>query len=527
MSKRNHLSCAPRYLTAIGNLLPLVENKDQLEMPSPPTAGALAPRVGGRAKPAAQQKPTIDVKIDRHFNSKVYTSGSTIAGQAIIKTQRDTPFDDIDIIFTGIAATRLDFVQQYPSHSFRPFMKLRMPIPPSSIPSSRVFEAGKPYSIPFHFVVPHQLTLGACNHHCSCPAVREQHLRPPPTVGFWEADDQAPEMAQVEYAIKARAYRRAEDGSSAKFMEGYHMVKVLPAQPEDAPLDITFRDERYNLSKSRTIRKNLFAAKAGKLTATATQPRAVMLAADGHGAASSTARVELQFAPTSAETAPPKINSISGKITAATFFGAAPTDLLPNLGSRAAYTANPSLSYTTTNTLFSNPIDRVGWQQRNTSGRRDSGYSSLGVEEDASETDCSESRGRVGKSKNSKKCPIRHSAVVEVPFSIPMTNRKIFLPTFHSCLISRTYTLHLSLSVGPTNAAMTLAVPLQIGVETIHEPQFDDGLPSFDTAMAEDEGADVDAHLQPRIFRIPEMTAQSNNLLPGYEEFGRWTVAVA
>ena len=74
---------------------------------------------------------------------------------------------------------------------------------------------------------------------------------------------------------------------------------------------------------------------------------------------------------------------------------------------------------------------------------------------------------------------------------------------------------------------MTLAVPLQIGVETIHEPQFDDGLPSFDTAMAEDEGADVDAHLQPRIFRIPEMTAQSNNLLPGYEEFGRRTVAVA
>ncbi|KAJ6444316.1 arrestin [Purpureocillium lavendulum] len=496
-------------------------------MPNPPMVGAHGPRAGARVKPAAQQKPTIDIKIDRHFNSKVYTSGSTIAGHAIIQTQRDTPFEDLEIIFTGIAATRLDFVQQYPSHSFRPFMKLRMPIPSSEIPDPRVFRAGKTYSIPFHFVVPHQLTLGACSHRCSSPAVREQHLRPPPTVGFWEADDQAPEMAQVEYAIKARAYHRADDGSSAKIMEGYHMVKVLPAQPEDAPLDITFRDERYNLEKSRTIRKNLFAAKAGKLTVTASQPRAVMLAADGHGAAASTARVDLHFAPTSAETAPPKINSISGKITAATFFGAAPTDLLPNLGSRATYTANPSLSYTTTNTLFSHPVDKLTWEQRNTSGRRDSGYSSLGVEEDASETDCSEGRGRTGRNKSSKKCPIRHSAVLEVPFDIPMTNRKIFLPTFHSCLISRTYTLHLSLSVGPTNAAMTLAVPLQIGVEAIHEPHFDDGLPSFDTAMAEDESADVDAHLQPRTFRIPEMTAQSNNLLPGYEEFSRRTVSVA
>lgn len=83
LSKRNHLSCAPRYLTAIGNLLPAVENKDQLEMPSPPTAGALAPRVGGRAKPAAQQKPTIDVKIDRHFNSKVYTSGRPSRGRPL------------------------------------------------------------------------------------------------------------------------------------------------------------------------------------------------------------------------------------------------------------------------------------------------------------------------------------------------------------------------------------------------------------------------------------------------------------
>lgn len=497
-------------------------------MPNPHLAGASAPRVGPKSKPAAQQKPIVEVKIDRHFNSKVYTSGSTILGRAVVSSiQRDTPFDDIDIIFTGIAATRLDFVQQYPSHSFRPFMKLRMPIPPSSIPEPRLFKAGETYSIPFYFVVPHQLTLGACNHHCTTPAVREQHLRLPPTVGFWEADDQAPEMAQVEYAVKARVYRRGEDGSSTKFLEGYHMLKVLPALPEDAPLDITFRDKRYNLSRSKTMRKNLFSAKAGKLTVTASQPEAVMLAPDGHGASTTTARVKLEFAPTSVDAAPPKINSISAKLTAATFFGAAPTDLLPNLGSRSAYTANPSLSYTTTNSLFSHPLDKVSWQPRNLSGRRDSGYSSLGMDEDASETDCSEGRGRGrGNGKRGKRCPIQLSAVLEIPFSIPLSNRKLFLPTFHSCLISRTYTLHLSLSAGPTNAAMTLAVPLQIGVEMVHRP-FGDGLPSFDSAMSEDDIAHVDAHLQPRIFRVPETGAQTNSLLPGYEELSRRAVSVA
>ncbi|OAA37430.1 arrestin [Metarhizium rileyi] len=485
-------------------------------------AAALA---GGRpSKNLVSQKPNIHIKIERHFNSKVYTSGSTISGQAVVHTQKDTRFDDFDIIFSGIAATRLDFVQQYPSHSFRPFMKLRMPVDRSTLPESSVFEAGKTYAIPFHFVVPHHLTIGACNHHCSSPAVKEQHLRLPPTVGFWQGDDQAPDMVQIEYSIKARAYRRAseESGVPNKLMEGYHILKVLPSLPEDAPLDITFRDERYNLSKTKTVRKNLFSVKAGKLTATATQPCAVMLSADGHQASGSVARVSLEFSPMSAETTPPKINSVSGKIISSTFFGAAPTDLLPNLGSRATYTANPSLSYTVSNNLFNNKtVEKVNWQMRNVSGRRDSGYSSLGyADEEQSETDCSDDDAKKGKT-----CPIRRNAILDIPFSIPMTKR-IFLPTFHSCLISRTYTLHLSLSVGPTNTAMSLAIPLQVGVETIYEPQ-DGSLPSFESVMAENERAAVGGQLDARILQFPELMEHTNGMLPGYDEISRRTVRVA
>ncbi|RDA86773.1 hypothetical protein CP532_6345 [Ophiocordyceps camponoti-leonardi (nom. inval.)] len=483
---------------------------------------AVIPRLTSRSKPAAQQKPSISIEINGHFSSKVYTSGSSISGSVIICTQRPTPFHELDIVFTGIAATRLDFVQQYPSHSFRPFMKLRMPIRRSSLPEPKVFEAGKLYSIPFNFVVPHQLTLGACTHPCSSPAVREQHLRLPPTVGFWEADDQAPEMAQIEYAIKARVYRKSEPGGyHQKFMEGYHMLKVLPALPEDAPLDITPRDERYNLSKWKTIRKSLFSAKAGKLIVKASQPGAIMLTPDAHSASTSVVRLALEFHPASLHHAPPKVSFVSGKLTSATFFGAAPTDLLPNLGSRSVYTANPSLSYTTTTSLFSRSLVGMAWHQRSTAGRRDSGYSSLSVDEDASETDCSDARD----GRRAERCPIRHSSLVEIPFTIPMSNRKLFLPTFHSCLISRTYTLHVSLSVGPANAAVNLAIPLQIGVDAVHQPNLTDGLPSFETAMAEDEEAEADAHLQPRIMRIPESLGQQR-MLPGYDELSRRVIAV-
>ncbi|KAG6031694.1 hypothetical protein E4U41_007475 [Claviceps citrina] len=464
----------------------------------------------------------ITITIGGHFNSKVYTSGSTISGHAVVQTPKDTLFDDFDIDFFGVAATRLDFVQQYPAHSIRPFMKLRMPIDRSALPGNRVLIAGKTYSIPFTFVVPHQLTIGACNHDCSSPAVKDHHLRLPPTVGSWEADDLAPEMAQVEYSIKARAYRRAPGAGQVprKILEGHHIVKVLPSFPEDAPLDITFTDERYTMSKTKPIRKNLFSAKAGNLTVSANQPSAIMLSADGHKASGSVARISFEFAPSSADCRPPRINAVAGKVTSSTFFGAAPTDWLPNLGSRSIYAPNPSLSYNATTNLFhTKTVERLEWQTPNVSGRRDSGYSSLGVaDEDQSEADCA-----CAAKNSSKTRPIRQNAVVEIPFNIPLSNRKMFLPTFHSCLISRTYTLHLHLSVGPTNTTMSLAIPLQIGVETLYEPHHGH-LPSFESVMAEYQQMDGDSVLHRHILQLPELAEHSNDMLPGYDETSRRTI---
>lgn len=477
----------------------------------------------------------MEVKIDQHFSAKVYTSGSTIAGHVAVRPVRDTPFDNFAIVFTGIAATRLDYVQQYPSHSFRPFMKLMMPIADSDLPADLVFKAGQEYNIPFHFVVPHQLPIGACSHKCTSAAIREHHLRLPPSLGFWEADDQAPDMTQIEYAIKVRASQRGEPGCpSVKVLEAHHFLKVLPALPEDAPLDITDKDERYKLSKTKTIRKGLFSSKTGQLKATASQPSAVMLSGDGHSTSSSTATVHLVYTPDSVETAPPKVNSVTGKLVATTYFGAAPTNRLPNLGSRNFADSSPSLTYITTNSLFTLPVGTVSWkQEKNTSsGRRDSGYSSSALaDEDASEPDgleghAGEQEVNNGKLPKKPTSPIKHTTSLNIPFSIPNSNRKFFVPTFHSCLISRAYILQLTLCVGPTKTAISLAVPLQVGVEAMYEPQ-DDELPTFESVMAQAGEDDVDAHMQTRTMQFPVANVHSNSILPGYDDFSQRTVRVA
>ncbi|KAL6858462.1 hypothetical protein J3F83DRAFT_750884 [Trichoderma novae-zelandiae] len=483
------------------------------------------------SKSGSVQNPAMEVKIDQHFKAKVYTSGSTIAGHVAVHVLKDTAFNSLDIVFVGISATRLDFVQQYPSHSFRPFLKIRMPIQESDLPGDRIFRTGCEYKIPFHFVVPHQLTIGACNHTCLSQNVRERHLRLPPSLGAWDADDQAPDMTQIEYAINAKAIQHG-NGAVTKVLEAHHILKVLPSLPEDAPLDITARDEWYKLSKTKTIRKSLFSSKTGQFTASAIQPNAIMLSADGHKSSMTSARINLEYAPSSAETAPPKVNSATGKLVSTTFFSAVPVDHLPNLGSRTNCESTPCLNYTTTHSLFTLPVESVSWMQQEASSRsrRDSGYSSTVVDGDASETDTSERRRRQSsKGKSSKKpklSTVRYTTDIEIPFTVPNSNKKLFLPSFHSCLISRSYTLQLSLSVGPTNTAISLAVPLQIGVETIYEPQGHE-LPSFESVLAQAEEEEADAYLQPRVMHIPDYGLQEHNVLPGYNELSRRTIGVA
>ncbi|KAK5998270.1 hypothetical protein PT974_00644 [Cladobotryum mycophilum] len=467
-------------------------------------------------------KATMHVAIDQHFKAKVYTSGSTISGHVTVRAVQDLALDNFEILFTGIAATRLEFLQQYPSFCFRPFMKLRMPIQTSDLPSDRIFRAGQDYRIPFHFVVPHQLTIGACNHCCTCHAVREQHLRLPPSMGAWDADDQAPDMTHIEYAIKARIIKNVPGGAGpVKLVEGHHTLKVLPALPEDAPLAVSSIDERYRLSRTRTIRKSLFSTKTGLVTATSSQPEAIMLSADGYKASTSSVNVHLEYVPSSMDTPPPKINSVTGKLISTTFFSAVPISHLPNLGSRTKHDSSPCLSYLTTSSIFSRSIDTAAWTQHDVPTlRRDSGYSSTMADEDLSETDASNGRSRrgsrAGNSKKSRWSPIKYTTDLEIPFTIPTLTKKFFIPSFHSCLISRTYTLQLSLSVGPTGTAVTLSIPFQVGVEMIHEPHGSE-LPSFESLMAQADEEETEAHLQPRFMHTPESNIRFNNLLPQYE----------
>lgn len=502
------------------------------------TSASDASSFSGYARKMAPQRSSINISLDNHFKSKIYTSSSPISGNVTVVTQRDVRFDSVEIVLLGLSRTRVDGVSS-PHESTHTLLKIPMPIPETSYPVPRILEAGREYSIPFNFILPNHLTLNACNHRVDSDAIHQSHLSLPPTMGFvqglWEKDDLAPQMATIEYSVKARIYKETDmDGRPVKIMEVSEPIKVLPAYSEEPPLSVTKNDKLYKMSKTKSLRKNIISGKLGRLTASAPQPGAAFIGPDGKVASNTSAQVELKFEPSSADVAPPKITSMSGKITAHTYYSAGPINTFPNLSDFGrAFTAERRGSYSTSVPVFSSSLDNITWVTRAVQERRDSGYATESDARTDSEHSAPERTRRGSKQLHTKQrknssssSPVYHCATLHVPINLPAAKRTL-LPTFHSCIVSRVYTLGLTLSVstgGGASASSTLSLmlPLQIGVDTAGSPAHlqlqqenpASGLPSFEAAVQE---AEVDDFLRPRLLSVPDIQfSRDTGGLPGY-----------
>ncbi|OAA55412.1 arrestin [Cordyceps fumosorosea ARSEF 2679] len=259
-------------------------------MPSSNTkarAAALAPSIHPRIthhrppsssshSPAAS--PHVDIRITNHYAAKVYTTGAVITGEAVLRTARDLRFDRVALQLVGLAATR-NYMAPEVGQVLHRFLLLDMPAADlaAALPADRVLRAGRPYALPFRFVVPRRLPLGACAsaRRCEHPAVREHHLRLPPSVGGADAaavwggrDDGSPETARVRYcvcvAVLQRSFGWAPD--LVPVLRAHREVNVLPAYAEDPPLDIQSGGDKageYRLAASKTLRRSLVTRRLG------------------------------------------------------------------------------------------------------------------------------------------------------------------------------------------------------------------------------------------------------------------------
>jgi hypothetical protein len=462
-------------------------------------------------------KSDIKVNLKDHYSSKVYTSGSPVVGDVTITTKREVRFDSIQILLIGHTKTTFESVGA-PQEVTHTFLKMVMPVPETTYPVPRVLETGRTYTVPFNFVIPNQLTINACNHARLSDQLQDHHVLLPPSLGGWQRDDMAPRMAQVEYIIKARVMR--DDGPrKTRIMEATQPIQVLPATPEEPPLNITEKDNLYRMSKTKTLRKNLLSTKLGRITAEALQPGAAILSPDGRRVMSHPmAHIKLTFDPESPRVLPPTITSVTSKITAHTYFSSGTISDFPNLGVwNTPYILDRRGQFFTSTPLPPVTLaEQPAWTPTSLPRRRDSGYGSSTCGSDA-ELDSRPPKSPKATTKHNRRgsasSPVQHTTTLSIPLSLP-TDKKTFVPTFHSCIASRVYTVQLSVNLS-TSTTLSLTVPLQVAVDgfssssNVYEAQAGQagvvvlppagfgGLPSF-------EEAEADMHLRPRVLHVPD-----------------------
>ncbi len=412
-----------------------------------PTIRAREPTTPGSSSSSSRAR--IAIHITNHYAAKIYTTGAAITGEAVLRLPRDTHFDRVALQLAGVAATR-NYMTPEIDQVLHHFLLLDMPPAqqqkktdpdhhhPPALPADGVLRAGQTYTLPFHFVVPDRLPLGACAHACEHPSVREHHLRLPPTTRAWgDRDDASPDTARVQYCISVAVLQKTVFMPElVSVLRGHRQVNVLPVYPEDAPLDIGLGDKReYKLSASKALRKSLVSRKLGTVVAQAAQPGAVRLSADAREASPARIALNLRFLP-SAHTAGstdeaslPVVHSITAKLITKTYYNTSHMGGFPDRDYRHELNFGPSLYYSDTGRATSLPFALAeGWQLQ---------------------------KGAEG----------AWAAALDAAFQLPIDHRKVLLPTFHSCLLSRTYTLRLGLSVGPGHTSVTLSLPLQLIVK--------------------------------------------------------------
>ncbi|KAF2427278.1 arrestin [Tothia fuscella] len=456
-----------------------------------------------------------------------------IEGTVNILSKTDIRFDDLEISFNGVEKTFVDKLSSTTamagrSESTHRFLKLQQPIRNEDLPQPRILAAGRLYSFPFTFVVPSQLLPKSCGHKTTHENVKNAHLQLPPSFGVPELsgfgssllDDLSPDMSRVTYSIKAILVRNRDDGSDAVLVEATRKLRIKPVFEEQPPLDIDGISDEYCHRQEKSIRKGVFKGKLGRLVIEAGQPKSFRLPALPPGAElppiSTMAKVVLRFDPAEEHSPPPRLSSLSSKIKVTTFYASVPRRDFPD---RASSLTDMSAGYISDMiSLSSMCVASVEWKKHESwespVTRRDSALSTASALTMNSNT---LSAAVIPDPSASYHGKLFYTATILVPIFLPKT--KHLVPTFHTCLISRVYGLHLSLSThgSPFGPSLSVRVPVQIS----SEGSVGANERRRETEQREQAILDVDAAFEPRNVAPPneQYMGQSQILPPSYSSF--------
>ncbi|KAJ5998375.1 hypothetical protein N7451_006185 [Penicillium sp. IBT 35674x] len=423
---------------------------------------------------ARRSIPKIEIDLEGQKPGLVnsYTTGDYIEGIAKITVDQDTRFDEIEIILQGTSHTTVERAAcPGRTGSQQMFLKLRQPIEDADYPTPRVLEASRTYSFPFTFVVPARLLPQVCSHAKKNNHIHRSHTMLPPTLGDSMVsadgktliDDMSPDMSQIAYIVRVTVLKRSGHHENKTLANVAKKVRIIPTVEEEPPLN-TVDHTNYCTRKEKTVKRGFLRGKQGQLVAAALQPKPIRLlppSCETHDTVSTVAKVQLRFDPVGNEQ-PPRLGSMTSKIRASTYYSANPWEDFPCQSGSLVSQIGQGL-FTDTVSLSSMCVASAKWEKHSSNERRDSVNSTSSSSTDSSDDSTGPSASFTGDT--------YYTASLVVPVSLPSS--KTFVPTFHSCLMSRTYSLDWSLSYHTPGAnVLTPTISLRLPIQVITQPKY-------------------------------------------------------
>jgi hypothetical protein len=515
---------------------------------------------------ALGSKPHINIVLNDE--QAAYTTLDKLSGKVEIAVPFSTRFDDFDIqfigeqlghscllsthaklnVFIGTTKTYLDKMVSTPGltggmSAFHQFLKLRQPISYSCYPQPRILEPGQTYEFPFVFVIPKHLLPRVCKHQVHHESVRDCHLQLPPSLGtLTKYDDLGPDMAKIQYQIAARlTLSNGTDNKARHVATKLKTVRVIPTVDEQPPVNVLGHDSDYILRAEKSIKKGIFKGKLGSLVIEAAQPKSLRLPrpySPEDVTVSTVATIKLRFDPADAKSQPPRLASLSSKLKSSTWYAVSARPDTPKKKD-VMFDFKQGL-HSSALPLSSRCMGAVEWtahkeshvqQQEEFFARRDSAHSYDHQKIPKYPSPSSNYNGQNF-----------WTAEIVVPVALP--KEKLFVPTFHTCLVSRTYSLNLSLGIHSSGIGfptIDLKLPLQLsaqgnGLGEIHSRSSS----TVEEVHVEEFGAvdEQQQQQQQRLFAMEHRgsnswaqnvfdTPESSDLPPEYEAYNRPIVGVA
>ena len=415
-------------------------------------------------------KPHVEIVLDDAQEGAFvpsYTTLDKIEGMVSITAPCDLRFGDIQFTFEGFCKVATEPNSPTPSARSKiergyTFLRLPQPIDARTIPLNRTFAASQTYSFPFIFVVPERLLPQSCRHAYSSELVHNAHLALPPSLGdpLVASDgtnllnDLASPNSLISYRLRVIITRCQH--STAKLphlVDEIKKLRIIPSYGEQPPIEVLeSNDNRYAWRKEKEFRKGIFKGKLGRVTIEAAQPKSLRLPPvrqRNSCPVTTLAVINLRFDPSDDDANPPPLGDLVSKLKVITFYSVAPIQEIPTLS-----------------TLFLDDSNHGKWDETILLSSRNVESAASWTRRGLTDFMDQDTVPRPSGPLNSR---FFWSAQILVPVTLP-TNNKTFVPTFHSCLISRSYFLDLSLSVQSPGSVifdptMHLRVPLQISSE--------------------------------------------------------------